>query len=373
MTDREVSRRRVVAAIAGAASGALAGCSLGGPQRETADTSTPPPDQTATVEPLGTVRDADEVVADSSYTELYRTARDSVAAVRVSSFGGSSQGTAWVYDGDYMVTNEHVVGEGSISVRFADEGWRDVSVVGTDVYSDLAVLRVADKPEQATALPLVDSPPPVGTHVAAIGNPFGLSGSLSAGIISGRGRTLPAPNNFSIPDAVQTDAALNPGNSGGPLVTLDGAVAGVVNSGGGDNIGFAISAALAKRVVPALVRDGEYEHSYMGVGIEPVTPRLVRANDLPVSKGVYVDQAVAGGPADGVLQGSTGSTFVQGESASVGGDVVLRLDDTPIPNREALSRFLALQASPGEKIEVGIYRDTRRTTVDLTLGARPSP
>jgi serine protease Do len=156
-------------------------------------------------------------------------------------------------------------------------------------------------------------------------------------------------------------------------VTLDGAVAGIVNAGGGDNIGFAISAAMAKRVLPALIREGEYDHSYMGIGIQAVTPRLIQANSLQVRRGVYVDRALEDGPADGILQGSTGSTRVDGEPVSTGGDVIVRLGDTPIADRQDLSRFLALETSPGDTIEVGIAREGRRTVVDLTLGERPPP
>jgi serine protease Do len=373
MDDSDVSRRGFVAAVGSAVAGGLAGCSIGQPRADATSQSSTLVDSTPATT-LGATRDPEAVVTGSSFTEVYRATIDSVAAVRVDSVGGSAQGTAWSYDPEHFVTNEHVVGDGeTISLRFTGAGWRDASVVGTDVYSDLAVLSVDDRPESATPLPLVESPPPVGAHVAVIGNPFGLSGSLSAGVISGRGRTLPAPNGFSIPDAIQTDAPLNPGNSGGPVVTLDGTVAGVANAGGGDNIGFGISAAMVRRVVPALIADGDYDHSYMGVGIEPVTPRLIRANDLSVRMGVYVDRAVEDGPAEGVLRGSTDEEFVQGRSISVGGDVIVRLDDTPIPDRQALSRFLALQTRPGDTIAVGFYRDGERRTASLTLGRRPEP
>jgi S1-C subfamily serine protease len=366
--DREVSRRRVLGALGAAAAGSVAGCSIGGPTQAPSTTAEPDPRETPTAN-SGT---AVEPGSDSSYARLYEETNDSVAAVRVDSESGGSQGTAWVYDDTHLVTNEHVVGDGGdVSVRFGDAGWRDARVVGTDAYSDLAVLEVANPPDSATALSLVASPPPVGTRVAAIGNPFGLAGSISSGIVSGRGRTLPAPNGFSIANAVQTDAALNPGNSGGPLVTLDGDVVGVVNSGGGDNIGFAISAAMVERVVPELIRDGEYGHAYMGVGIAPVTPRLIRANDLPVQSGVYIARIVSGGPAEGVLEGSTGEELVGGESVPVGGDVVVRMESTPIPDEQALSRFLALETSPGDTIEVGVVRDGERISVDLPLGQRP--
>jgi len=374
MDRQDVSRRGFMAAVGAAAAG-LAGCSIRTPQE-----ADPGPDGSdgelgpATPVALDGASDAKQLTDGSAFTEVYREAVDSVVAVRVESGGGSAQGTAWVYHDDYLVTNEHVVSDADdIAAWFADVGWREGRVVGTDVYSDLAVFEVASRPADASALPLVESPPPVGAHVAAIGNPFGLSGSLTSGIISGRGRALPAPNGFSIPAAIQTDAAVNPGNSGGPLVTLDGNVAGVINSGGGDNIGFAISAAMVERVAPALIEDGSYEHSYMGVEIQDVTLPLARANGLEDARGVYVHEVVDGTPSAGVLQGSTGQRFVDGQTVDVGGDVVRSLAGQPIPNREALSRVLALYASPGDTVDVGVIRDGSRQTVRLTLGARPSP
>ena len=241
------------------------------------------------------------------------------------------------------------------------------------MYSDLAVVQIDDKPSRATPLDLIDGEVAVGQEVVAIGNPLGLSGSISAGIVSGVDRTLPAANNFSIPDAVQTDAAVNPGNSGGPLMTLDSRVAGIINSGSGDNIGFAISAALMRRVVPALISDGEYEHAYMGVRLTDVTPLIAEANDLSNARGVYMDEIVDGGPSDGVLQGSTGSERINGTEAPVGGDVVVRMGGEPIRSQQVLSTYLALATSPGDTIPVEVVRDGSRTTVRLTLGSRPDP
>jgi S1-C subfamily serine protease len=375
MDRQESSRRGFLAALGTVAAGGLAGCAVNSPTG--ADTPADPPGQAAAgatpMDPQD-LRNPDQLAEGSAYTQVYRQTVDSVAAVRVESAAGGGQGTAWVYDDGYLVTNEHVVSDASsVSAWFRTVGWRDAEIVGTDVYSDLAVVEVADRPDAAEPLSLVDDPAPVGTHVAAIGNPFGLTGSLTAGIVSGRGRALPAPNGFSIPDAIQTDAAVNPGNSGGPLVTLDGEVAGVINSGGGDNIGFAISAAMVRRVVPALIETGDYEHSYMGVSIQDVTPALARANDLPVARGVYVDQVVSGTPSTGVFEETTGQETVDGRSVPVGGDVILVMDGVQIPNRQALSRFLALSTTPGETIDVEVVRDGSRQTVQLTLGARPEP
>ena len=364
MDKQRLTRRRFLAA-AGVTAG-LAGCNAPTTGASTGDGASPN-DRSDLIDSTPT--------ADSVYTDVYRGTIDSVVRIRVyTESGRTGQGSGFVYDGNHIVTNQHVVdGAGSVEVRFTDGTWHDATLVGTDVYSDLAVLSIDSMPAGATPLPLIGGEVAVGQEVVAIGNPFGLSGSVSAGIVSGVDRTLPAANNFSIPDAIQTDAAVNPGNSGGPLVTLDGEVAGVINSGGADNIGFAISAALMRRVVPALIETGAYEHSYMGVQLSNVTPRIAEANGLDTAQGVYMNEIVEGGPSDGVLQGSTDEQVVDGVSVPVGGDVVMSMGGNPILTQQALSTYLALATSPGDTIPIGVVRDGSETTVQLTLGSRPDP
>lgn len=361
-----LTRRRMLGAL-GAAVTAAAGCQAPGDVTgETSAADDTSPDQSTTGSQLSQ--------SESVYTDVYREAADAVVSIRVqtnSAAGG--QGSGFLIDGEHIVTNEHVVAGGTdYHVRFADTGWRSVSVVGTDVYSDLAVLRIDSVPD-VTPLSFVETEPPVGTEVVAIGNPFGLSGSVTTGIISGVDRTLQGANNFSIADTVQTDAPVNPGNSGGPLVTLDSEVVGVINAGGGDNVAFAISAQLTQRVVPSLIQTGEYSHSYMGVGLRSVSPRIAEANDLDPASGVYIDRVLDGGPADGVLQGSDGTEPISGADIPVGGDIIRRLGDTPTPTRQALASFLALQTGPGDTVGVLVERDGAEQTVELTLGTRPEP
>ncbi|WP_302080177.1 S1C family serine protease [Salinibaculum rarum] len=374
MGSDQWSRRRLLGAAGTSLAAGLAGCSLDAPTSSDATDDGPARYETYTAPERGS--DGDTPTAQSAYSSVYKQVADSVAAVRVETTNGTASGTAWLYDEDFLVTNEHVVGGSeAVSVWFEGVGWQEATTLATDVYSDLAVVEAPNRPDDIEPIPLVASEPPVGTEVVAIGNPFGLSGSLSAGIISGQDRTLPAANGFSIPDAVQTDAAVNPGNSGGPLVNLDGELVGVVNAGGGDNIGFAISAAMVDRVVPSLVRDGSYDHSYMGVNIAPVTPPVIEANDLDVSWGVYIDNVVDGSPSAGVLEGSTGSEtiVVDNRRIGTGGDVVYRMDGVDIPTQQALSTFLALETRPGDTIDVEVIRDGRREIVELTLGSRPAP
>jgi len=368
------SRRGFLAACAGLLAAGVAGCSAapGGDGESAASTPEPEPDASLDEE-SGAVEQLSQEDEEGTYVDAYRATYRSVARIRVYTDAGTGGGTGWLYDEDHLVTNQHVVdGAGDVYVRFPDAGWTQASVVASDVYSDLAVLSVEETPESATPLTLLSEDPAVGTRVIAIGNPFQRTGSVSAGIVSGTDRTLRLPNNFSIPDAIQTDAAVNPGNSGGPLVNLDGDVVGVINAGSGDNVGFAISGALTDRVVPALVEDGEFDHSYMGVRLRSVDPLVAEANDLAEATGVYIDEVVSNSPSDGALRGSTDQETVNGvPEVPVGGDVVVAMEDTPIPQQEALSSFLALETDPGDTIDVTVIRDGEERAVELTLGERP--
>ncbi|MBX0323528.1 trypsin-like peptidase domain-containing protein [Halomicroarcula sp. F13] len=369
MANDRLSRRGFLGALGVTLAGA-AGCQAPGQVDSSAGADTNSSSQSALQQSQQATQSSGSV-----YTDVYREVADSVVSIQVlSNRGRAAQGSGFLVSDEYLVTNQHVVAPGSeYYVRFADTGWREVSVVGTDVYSDLAVLETQNVPDGVSPLSFVDGDPAVGTRVVAIGNPFGLSGSVSEGIVSGVDRTLRGANNFSIADAIQTDAAVNPGNSGGPLVDLDGNVLGVINAGGGDNVAFAISAALTRRVVPALVEDGTYRHSYMGVTLQSVDPLVAEANGLRRASGVYIDRIVDGGPSEGVLQGSDDSETINNTQVPVGGDVVRRLDDTRTPTRQALATFLALETSPGDTIDVTLVRDGQTETVELELGRRPRP
>lgn len=369
MDSDGLSRRRLLAAV-GLATAGTAGCqSLATSSDQLSDTDSGPPE---TPEPGGPTRERSE---GSVYTDMYETVADAVVSIQVySGADRPASGSGFLIQGGYIVTNEHVVASGdTVYVRYAGTDWREVTVAGTDIYSDLAVISANSVPTTADPLPWAELSPAIGTRVVAIGNPFGLSGSVSEGIVSGVDRTLRGENGFSIAAGIQTDAAVNPGNSGGPLVNLDGDVVGVINSGGGDNVGFAISAQLAKRVIPALVTTGSYEHPYMGIGLSNVSPLIAEANDLEQAAGVYVNEVRSEAPSDGVLEGSTGSKFVKGTEVDYGGDVIRRLDGTPTPTRQDLAAYLALETSPGETMAVTVHRDGTEQRVDLTLGSRPAP
>ncbi|RQH03518.1 S1C family serine protease [Natrarchaeobius oligotrophus] len=326
-----------------------------------------------TVEGVGS-SDQGDAFEDRPYADVYDDTIDDVVLVTVGGIDDAPGGigSGFVVD-DYVVTNDHVVGDADrVECQFRDEQWRTGTVVGTDAHSDLAAIEIEDLPEMASGLSFARAEPEIGQEVLALGNPLGLDASLSQGIVSGTDRSLPSPTGFSIPAAIQTDAPVNPGNSGGPLVTLEGEVLGIVFAGAGQTIGFAISALLADRVVPALIEDGEYDHSYVGVSVDPVGPLIAAANDLEEARGVLITEIVPGSPADGVLEPATATTTIDGTDVETGGDVLVAIDGHDIPNQDLLSSTLALETSPGETIDVDVIRDGERGTVELTLDERPA-
>ena len=374
MEETRLRRRSFLATVGVVALGSVAGCTEphAGPAYET---STDPE------------IDRENMAEGSAFTDLYEATIDAVTQVRV--FGVSTpdddrqrqgQGSAFVYDDDHVVTNEHVVRGGeTVELQYTNGDWTSTDLVGTDYHSDLAVLEVDHVPDAADPLTLSERFPVVGQEIAAIGNPLGLEGTMTRGIVSGVNRSVPMPEeyvrddlDYSFPNAIQTDAAVNPGNSGGPLVDLDGEVLGVVNAGSPhtDNIGFAISAALARRVVPALIDAGEYHHSFLGAISIPVNRTIAEANHLSEATGIIVVGVDSDGPAQGVLEVSDSSGQVP-----VGGDVIVAIDDEPIPDTHTLGTHLALETSPGDTVSLEVIRGRgrERVTVDLDLEARPQP
>jgi len=364
------TRRDVLAGLASAGAVGAAGCVQVG-------SSDAAPQAAGSDESVGTGAGGRGDASSATETGVYQSTVQSVVGVlNYGRNGPQGSGSGFVAGDGYVVTNQHVVADATeVKLRFQGNTWRDAEIVGTDAYSDLAVLRAENRPESATPLSWVDTDPEpsVGTPVMAIGSPYGFSGSASTGIISGIDRVLSAPNNFTVADSVQTDAALNPGNSGGPVVTFDGTVAAVAARGGGDNLGFGVSAELSKRVVPALAADGEYDHPYMGVRLLEVSPVIAEAYGIDDVGGVLIVEVVEDGPAAGTLRGAEGSTSVDGVSVPTGGDVVVGIGGTDVKVQADLSNYLALEASPGESVEFTVLRDGSETTVSFELGERPDP
>ncbi len=327
------------------------------------------------------------VSEDQVLVDLYARANPSV--VNVTIYGSMDdqvvalgQGSGFIYDTlGNIITNAHVVhGATDIEVTFSDGLVRAATLVGEDLNSDLAVVH-AKLPEGAIPLPLGEmSDLAVGQTVVAIGNPFGLQGTLTRGIISALGRTIPALTIFSIPQAIQTDAAINPGNSGGPLLNLDGEVIGVnaqIETDGTSisnvGVGFAIPVSIVRRVVPELVANSEYIWPYLGISGGDVIPLLVEAMNLPVERGAYVASVVADTPASRAgLHGASGTVTLDGRTIDTGGDVITAIDGTPVLSFDDLLIYLSLNAAPDQTVTLTILRDGETRDVPVTLSARPS-
>ncbi|WP_138006296.1 S1C family serine protease [Halalkalirubrum salinum] len=367
--------RRGVLSIA--ASAIFAGCAAPITTRESADTT-----QSTSSSPTVAVENASIGIDSGGYADLYEATVPAVAQIETTDRTGRGQGSGFLIDpadvdgadDRLLVTNDHVIPEDAdINVTFHEGAWYEGTLVGRDPYSDLAVVRIDSVPDDAVSLSLVDRVPPIGAAVIAIGAPLDLPETITQGVISGRNRSLPGPLGYSIADTVQTDAALNPGNSGGPLLTTDGRVAGVVSATSGENIGFAISAALARRVLPALATDGDYDHSQLGIRSVPVDPPVAELNELPDTRGVMVVEVPDDGPSAGILQGAPESDTIDGTEYPIGGDVIRQLDDVPIVDQSSLSRYLALETSPGDRVDVAVRRDGEEVVETVTLGRRPDP
>jgi S1-C subfamily serine protease len=319
---------------------------------------------------------------DIDLERLYRDVSSSVVSVYVATTGpGMGSGSGFVYDESHVLTNQHVTaGQREVELRFVDGQWRTGRVVGEDAYTDLAVVAVPDLPATATPLTVAAENPAPGRPVAALGNPLGLEGSITAGIVSGSNRSMTTSNGFAIPDVVQTDAPINPGNSGGPLVALaldadpaDPAyeVVGVNRAKSGDNIGFAVSPAIVHRVVPDLVTDGSYRHSYLRARTLDVTPSVAEANQLDAPRGVLVVD-VADGPTGGdSLRACRTTRAVRGREIPVGGDVIVGINGHELRAHEELMRYLITETRPGEPVEIAVLRDGRERTLRVVLGERP--
>jgi S1-C subfamily serine protease len=252
-------------------------------------------------------------------------------------------------------------------------------VVGTDPATDVALLKVDAPADSLHPLALGDSANvQVGEPVVAIGNPFGLDRTVTAGIVSAIQRQIQAPNGFSISHVIQTDAAINPGNSGGPLIDSSGRVIGInsqIQTGGGSagnvGIGFAVPINTAREVVRQIEQHGEVKHAYLGISGGSITPDLAKALKLPEEEGVLVNEVVKGGPADqaGVKGGDTSAT-IEGASFRLGGDVITEVDGKSVSGMEEVINAVNA-ASPGDKMELTVDRDGNSKTITVTLGVRP--
>jgi S1-C subfamily serine protease len=291
-------------------------------------------------------------------------------------------GSGFVIDkSGHIVTNAHVVENArEIEVSFSNRDSVEAKLVGRDLSTDLAVLKVDVDAQALTPLKLGDSNRiHVGDSVVAIGNPLGLERSVTAGIVSALHRPLTAPNDFTIDDVIQTDAAINSGNSGGPLIAADGRVIGVNtaiatgNTGARGNIGigFAVPVNTVRDVASQLMDDGRVEHAFLGVGAQPVTEEIAKLFNLPVDHGLMLIRVYEGsGAGKAGLKAGTTEVVVAGESYRLGGDIIVSVDGRPVQTPEDVREAVSAK-KPGDKIEVEAYRGDDKRSFDVTLGRQP--
>jgi S1-C subfamily serine protease len=309
---------------------------------------------------------------------------------------GSRLGSGFVYDkSGHVITNYHVVVPGSnnndeLQVSFLDGNVYSAELVGFDQFADLAVLKVNNiTSDKLMPLSLANSSAlRIGETVVAIGNPFGLSGSMTVGIVSGLGRLLPSNENgenlagatssFSIPNIIQTDAAINPGNSGGPLIDTQGSVIGIntaifSNTGVYSGVGFAIPSNTISKVVTSLIQTGSYRHPYIGIVGLSLTPDLSRQIGVSQTKGFLITSITDGSPAEKAdLKAGTSTKTYNGREINTGGDIILKIDNREVTKIDDILAYLESQRQVGDNVHLTIQRDNSIIELDLVLGERPS-
>jgi S1-C subfamily serine protease len=297
----------------------------------------------------------------------------------------SRLGSGFVYDDNgHIITNYHVVSGGGnrLDVTFPDGTVYRASLIGSDPAADIAILYVEGAPkEKLLPLSLADSSKVrVGERVAAIGNPFGLSGSMSTGIVSGVGRQIPAQEEegFTIPDIIQTDAPINPGNSGGPLLNMRGEVIGINSAiysttGQFAGVGFAIPSNTIAQVVPSLITIGSYQHPWLGVAGRDMTPGIAELLGIDEPRGFLVMDVVAGSPAEkaGLKRGNE-DTVIDGIPMKLGGDVIIAVDNNTVRKIDDILAYMEIEKSVGDDLQLTILREGQTIEVIATLAARPS-
>lgn len=314
--------------------------------------------------------------------ELYERVSPSVVHIAVTGGGtnGGGTGSGFVLDTEgHIVTNHHVIdGAEQIVVRFADDTTVEAELVGGDADSDLAAIRVDVSASQLQPVELGDSDAlRVGQRAIAVGNPFGLEQTMTTGIVSALGRVVRQESGFSLPRLVQTDAAINPGNSGGPLLDSQGRVIGVTTlifsqSGSSAGVGFAVPVNTVTRVTPSLIATGRYADPWLGITGMSMTAVLAKALKLPLERGVMVQGAVQGGPAEKVgLRSSDRQVEFDGALLAIGGDVIVAIDGVPIQDMDDLIVFLA-DTTVGQTVTLTVLRDDEEQNVDVTLEERPT-
>lgn len=324
-----------------------------------------------------------------SLPELFEKSEKGIVQISVSGhlefaprFSTSGVGSGFVHDKEgHIITNNHVIENADkIVVTLVDGTSYNAEKIGSDPSTDLAVIKIDASSDKLHPLALGDSlQVKVGQPVAAIGNPYGLSGSMTAGIISQIGRLLPSQDGtgFSIPDVIQTDAAINPGNSGGPLLDMYGEVIGINTAifsriGEFTGVGFAIPSNTVAKIVPQLIEHGEYQHPWIGISGKDIDPDLAKALDKKEAKGFLVVTVVQDSPADNAgLVGSSTSKIVDGVEHIIGGDIIVSVDGNEVRKIEDVLIHLQREKSVDDELILGIIRDGKTMNATIILGDRP--
>ena len=316
-----------------------------------------------------------------SLIDIFEKSEESI--VQVSVLRGESEGgmgSGFVYsDEGYVITNQHVVQDAQkVMITFLDGEAYIGNVVGSDRDLDIAVVKVEPTNTYLQPIKIGDSSElKVGEKIAAIGNPFGLSGSMTAGIVSQMGRLLPQETGYSIPDVIQTDAAINPGNSGGPLINMKGEVVGIntaIQSATGEfsGIGFAVPSNTVKKVVPVLIENGEFKHPWMGISGTDVDPELAEVRELKSSKGFLVVSVIEGSPAETAgLLGVTETEERDGREFALDGDIILSIDGETVRKISDILVHLQREKSVGDEMVLSVNRGGEILELTMVLEERP--
>tara|TARA_B100000614_G_scaffold191229_1_gene172241 strand:- start:1213 stop:2343 length:1131 start_codon:yes stop_codon:yes gene_type:complete len=316
-----------------------------------------------------------------SLIDIFEKSEESI--VQVSVLRGESDGgmgSGFVYsDEGYVITNQHVVQDAKkVMITFLDGEAYIGNVIGVDRDLDIAVVKVEPTNTYLQPIKIGDSSKlKVGEKIAAIGNPFGLSGSMTSGIVSQMGRLLPQESGYSIPDVIQTDAAINPGNSGGPLINMKGEVVGIntaIQSATGEfsGIGFAVPSNTVKKVVPVLIQDGVFKHPWMGISGTDVDPELAEVRELNSSKGFLVVSVIEGSPAETAgLLGVTETKEMDGREYALDGDIILSIDGETVRKISDILVHLQREKSVGDQMVLSVNRNGEILELTMILEERP--
>ncbi len=317
-----------------------------------------------------------------SLIEIFEKSEPGVVRVNTQTNNGTGGvGSGFVFDKKgHIITNAHVIDDATkIIITFLDGRSYNAEIIGMDKYTDIGVIKVNADLKLLHPLSLGDSSNlEVGEPITAIGNPFGLSGSMTSGIISQMGRLLPSDSGYSIPDLIQTDAAINPGNSGGPLLNMRGEIVGIntaIQSTTGEftGVGFAIPSQTVAKIVPTLINEGEYKHPWIGISGADIDPDMASVLGLKDAIGFLIITIVEDSPAEEAgLIGSNGTKKVDGREYSIGGDIIIGVDGIEVRKIADILVHLQRAKTIGDEMDLEILRDGRTTNVTVILQERPN-